>query len=42
MTIIFDLLVVEVAHPVITKQYARLFLQAGCNYFIGSPSCLAV
>lgn len=40
---IFELevdLIVEVAHPTITKKYGKLFLEHGA-YFIGSPTALA-
>ena len=33
--------VVEVAHPSITGQYAAAFLDGGADYFCGSPTCFA-
>jgi len=33
-------IIVEVAHPDITKQYGRRFLQI-CDYFVGSPTAFA-
>ncbi|KAK6745033.1 hypothetical protein RB195_011630 [Necator americanus] len=33
-------LVVEVAHPLVIRQYAEVIL-ASCDLFIGSPTCLA-
>jgi len=34
-------LVVEVAHPNITKEFAPMFLEAGCDFFCGSPTVFA-